>query len=163
MVVSRGMVGGLGVRRRRYPSRRCPARASSCVRVRMRARVCAYACAPVCVCVRAFPYRRRRLTQSPPPLPRHPPPRPVRSSSDTAAPYPTPPTEDSRPLGARASTASVCLCVRAVCGRILCVRACVRVTHRRGPVCPYRAEYAAVTYFHHHRDRTLSPRYALLL
>jgi len=26
------------------------------------------------------------------------------------------------------------------------VRACVRVTHRRGPVCPYRAEYAAATY-----------------
>lgn len=41
------------------------------------------------------------------------------------------------------------------------VRACVRASDSStGPVCPYRAEYAAATYFHHRRDRTLSPRYA---
>lgn len=44
MVVSRGTVGGLGVRRRRYPSRRCSARALS--------RVCVRVCACLCVCAR---------------------------------------------------------------------------------------------------------------
>lgn len=94
-----------------------------CVLVCVRGRV--YVC--VCTCSRVPPPPSTDAVPAAAAAPTKASARPVRSSTNTTAPYRTPPTDDSRPLGARASTTRVCLCVRVRThedGSCACVRVC---------------------------------------